>query len=201
MAQRARPRLEVHASARGVRRDAQGDAVDRRHHVGAARARAAPSRIRARRKATRASRVVFTERLPDAERPRRSSCPRRSSPPPSSPDAEYPFVLITGRQLEHWHTGSMTRRSRAARRDRAVPGRVGPSARPAARSASQPGDVDHGRVAPRQRVALRARRRRHAARRGVHSVLLLRGGGEPAHQPGARSVRQDPRVQVLRRCA
>jgi formate dehydrogenase major subunit len=27
------------------------------------------------------------------------------------PDAEYPLVLITGRQLEHWHTGSMTRRA------------------------------------------------------------------------------------------
>ena len=27
------------------------------------------------------------------------------------PDKEYPFVLITGRQLEHWHTGSMTRRA------------------------------------------------------------------------------------------
>ncbi|MDO7703966.1 MAG: molybdopterin-dependent oxidoreductase, partial [Burkholderiaceae bacterium] len=27
------------------------------------------------------------------------------------PDADFPFVLITGRQLEHWHTGSMTRRS------------------------------------------------------------------------------------------
>jgi formate dehydrogenase major subunit len=27
------------------------------------------------------------------------------------PDAEYPTVLITGRQLEHWHTGSMTRRA------------------------------------------------------------------------------------------
>jgi formate dehydrogenase major subunit len=27
------------------------------------------------------------------------------------PDAQYPFVLITGRQLEHWHTGSMTRRT------------------------------------------------------------------------------------------
>ena len=27
------------------------------------------------------------------------------------PDEEYPFVLITGRQLEHWHTGSMTRRA------------------------------------------------------------------------------------------
>ena len=28
------------------------------------------------------------------------------------PDREYPWVLITGRQLEHWHTGAMTRRSR-----------------------------------------------------------------------------------------
>ncbi|MBU6460380.1 MAG: formate dehydrogenase subunit alpha [Proteobacteria bacterium] len=27
------------------------------------------------------------------------------------PDSEYPMVLITGRQLEHWHTGSMTRRA------------------------------------------------------------------------------------------
>jgi len=27
------------------------------------------------------------------------------------PNAEYPMVLITGRQLEHWHTGSMTRRA------------------------------------------------------------------------------------------
>jgi formate dehydrogenase major subunit len=29
------------------------------------------------------------------------------------PDADYPIVLITGRQLEHWHTGSMTRRASA----------------------------------------------------------------------------------------
>ena len=27
------------------------------------------------------------------------------------PDDDYPFVLITGRQLEHWHTGAMTRRA------------------------------------------------------------------------------------------
>ena len=27
------------------------------------------------------------------------------------PDNEFPFVLITGRQLEHWHTGAMTRRA------------------------------------------------------------------------------------------
>ncbi|HUN91993.1 MAG TPA: formate dehydrogenase subunit alpha [Burkholderiaceae bacterium] len=32
-------------------------------------------------------------------------------PADERPDADYPYVLITGRQLEHWHTGSMTRRS------------------------------------------------------------------------------------------
>ena len=31
-------------------------------------------------------------------------------PPAESPDAEFPFWLTTGRVLEHWHTGSMTRR-------------------------------------------------------------------------------------------
>jgi formate dehydrogenase (NADP+) alpha subunit len=32
-------------------------------------------------------------------------------PPAELPDSEYPFVLTTGRMLEHWHTGTMTRRS------------------------------------------------------------------------------------------
>jgi formate dehydrogenase major subunit len=32
-------------------------------------------------------------------------------PAAERPDAEFPTVLITGRQLEHWHTGSMTRRA------------------------------------------------------------------------------------------
>ncbi|MDF1609342.1 formate dehydrogenase subunit alpha [Hoeflea sp. YIM 152468] len=31
--------------------------------------------------------------------------------PAELPDADYPMILTTGRQLEHWHTGSMTRRS------------------------------------------------------------------------------------------
>lgn len=30
--------------------------------------------------------------------------------PPEVPDQEYPFWLCTGRVLEHWHTGTMTRR-------------------------------------------------------------------------------------------
>jgi formate dehydrogenase major subunit len=33
------------------------------------------------------------------------------TPPDETPDHDYPFVLSTGRQLEHWHTGSMTRRA------------------------------------------------------------------------------------------
>ncbi|HYP83114.1 periplasmic nitrate reductase subunit alpha [Variovorax sp.] len=31
-------------------------------------------------------------------------------PPPEVPDKEYPYWLATGRVLEHWHSGSMTRR-------------------------------------------------------------------------------------------
>lgn len=31
-------------------------------------------------------------------------------PPPEMPDKEFPFWLSTGRVLEHWHSGSMTRR-------------------------------------------------------------------------------------------
>jgi formate dehydrogenase major subunit len=33
------------------------------------------------------------------------------TPPDEVPDAEFPFILTTGRQLEHWHTGAMTRRA------------------------------------------------------------------------------------------
>ena len=44
----------------------------------------------------------------------------RPAKPPAEPvDDEYPFVLSTGRVLEHWHTGTMTRR--AAELDRAQP--------------------------------------------------------------------------------
>jgi formate dehydrogenase major subunit len=33
------------------------------------------------------------------------------TPPAETPDAEFPMILTTGRQLEHWHTGAMTRRT------------------------------------------------------------------------------------------
>ena len=56
--------------------------------------------------------VVFIENFP-TKSGRAKLVPAQITPAAEKPDDEYPFVLITGRQLEHWHTGSMTRRSRA----------------------------------------------------------------------------------------
>lgn len=39
--------------------------------------------------------------------------PAEFAPPADLPSAEFPFVLTTGRLLEHWHTGTMTRRAAA----------------------------------------------------------------------------------------
>ncbi|RBA23249.1 formate dehydrogenase subunit alpha [Herminiimonas fonticola] len=54
--------------------------------------------------------VVFMEEFP-RESGRARFVPADIIPANERPDAEYPMVLITGRQLEHWHTGSMTRRA------------------------------------------------------------------------------------------
>ncbi len=54
--------------------------------------------------------IVFTERFPTPTGKARL-VPVGLLPPAELPDADYPMVLITGRQLEHWHTGAMTRRS------------------------------------------------------------------------------------------
>jgi len=56
------------------------------------------------------TRVVFTENFP-TDSGRGKFVPAKVIPAAEQPDREYPFVLITGRQLEHWHTGSMTRRT------------------------------------------------------------------------------------------
>jgi len=55
-------------------------------------------------------RVVFTEHFPTPSGKARFVA-TKIIPGAEPPDADYPFVLITGRQLEHWHTGSMTRRT------------------------------------------------------------------------------------------
>jgi len=54
--------------------------------------------------------VVFTTHFPTPTG-RAKFVPADLIPAAERPDAEYPMVLITGRQLEHWHTGAMTRRA------------------------------------------------------------------------------------------
>jgi formate dehydrogenase major subunit len=54
--------------------------------------------------------VLFEEEFPSGKG---KFVPVDYRPPREEPDTEYPFVLNTGRVLEHWHTGTMTRRSEA----------------------------------------------------------------------------------------
>jgi formate dehydrogenase major subunit len=54
--------------------------------------------------------VVFTDGFPTATK-RGKFVPAAIVPPDELPDTQYPMVLSTGRVLEHWHTGSMTRRA------------------------------------------------------------------------------------------
>ena len=54
--------------------------------------------------------IIFSENFP-TESGRAKLVPTDLVPPAETPDDEYPMVLTTGRLLEHWHTGAMTRRS------------------------------------------------------------------------------------------
>ncbi len=54
--------------------------------------------------------IVFSKGFPRKDGRARFT-PAEVTPPAETPDADYPMILTTGRQLEHWHTGSMTRRA------------------------------------------------------------------------------------------
>ena len=54
--------------------------------------------------------IIFVNSFPTASG-RAKIVPADLVPPDELPDSEYPLVLTTGRLLEHWHTGSMTRRA------------------------------------------------------------------------------------------
>ena len=54
--------------------------------------------------------IIFSQSFPTASG-RAKIVPTELRAPDEMPDAEYPMVLTTGRMLEHWHTGSMTRRA------------------------------------------------------------------------------------------
>ena len=124
--------------------------------------------------------------------------PAEWMPAKELPDAEYPFVLNTGRLLEHWHTGSMTRRSFAL-------DAIQPTAMVFIAEADA---APHGHrrrrlvrvtLAPRLDRAGREGLAPRDARLVLHPVPLPRGRREPADDRRDRPVREDPRVQVLRR--
>ena len=54
--------------------------------------------------------VIFEDGYPTPSK-RGKLVPAGIVPPDESPDDEFPMVLTTGRMLEHWHTGAMTRRA------------------------------------------------------------------------------------------
>ena len=54
--------------------------------------------------------IVFADRFATADGLGKF-VPAKVTAPNEVPDKKFPFILITGRQLEHWHTGAMTRRS------------------------------------------------------------------------------------------
>ncbi len=52
--------------------------------------------------------IIFTDGFP-TDNGRGRFVPATYSQADELPDTEYPYIFITGRELEHWHTGSMTR--------------------------------------------------------------------------------------------
>ena len=54
--------------------------------------------------------VIFGDGFP-TESTRGRFVPADVLPPDETPDEEYPLILTTGRLLEHWHTGAITRRA------------------------------------------------------------------------------------------
>ena len=73
--------------------------------------------------------------------------PAHPGPPDEETDEAYPFVLTTGRMLEHWHTGAITRRAK-----------VLDTLEPGATVSLNPADVARLALSPEGRVKLTSRR-------------------------------------------
>ena len=56
--------------------------------------------------------IIFQNGIFPTDNGRGRFIPAEYTEPAELPNEDYPFVFITGRQLEHWHTGTMTRHSR-----------------------------------------------------------------------------------------
>jgi formate dehydrogenase major subunit len=90
--------------------------------------------------------VVFADRFPTADG-KAKLVPANIVPPNEMPDAQYPMILTTGRQLEHWHTGAITRRAS-----------VLDALEPAAVASLAPADIARLGIEPGGRVRVATRR-------------------------------------------
>ena len=106
--------------------------------------------------------IRFTDDFP---RGKGKFSPVEFAPAQELPDDDYPFVLNTGRVLEHWHTGTMTRRSKAL-----------DAIAPEALLEMTPDDMDELGILPDEVV-------RVSSRRGELTVKVTR-----SHKPSRGSV-------------
>jgi formate dehydrogenase major subunit len=104
--------------------------------------------------------IVFTKSFPTPDG-RVKLVPADIIPANERPDAQYSFVLITGRQLEHWHTGSMTRRAT-----------VLDAIEPMATASMNGRDMEAMGLAPGDVITVRSRR-------GEVAIHLRRDDGTP----------------------
>ena len=105
--------------------------------------------------------IIFGDGFPTASK-RGKLVPAAILPPDEQPDTAYPMVLTTGRLLEHWHTGAMTRRAGVL-------------------DAIEPEAVAHLAPADMARLGVKAGDRiRVASRRGAVDLFARLDSGVPA---------------------
>jgi formate dehydrogenase major subunit len=90
--------------------------------------------------------IIFVNSFP-TKSGRARIVPAELLPPDEVPDQDYPMVLTSGRLLEHWHTGSMTRRAGAL-----------DAIEPEAIAALSPSDLDRIGITPGARITVTTRR-------------------------------------------
>jgi formate dehydrogenase major subunit len=90
--------------------------------------------------------IMFGDRFPTPSG-RGRIVPTELTPPDELPDEDYPMILTTGRMLEHWHTGAMTRRASTL-----------DAIEPEAVACLSPHDIDSMNLAPGDFVRVATRR-------------------------------------------
>ena len=103
--------------------------------------------------------IVFSEEFPTPSG-RGRMVPAAIVPPDEMPDGDFPMVLTTGRMLEHWHTGAMTRRATLL-----------DSLEPEAIATLAPVDLERLGIAPGERIVIESRRGTIEARARIDSGI------------------------------